>query len=69
LALILSGSIGNLVDRFIFGKVVVFLDFMIGNYHWYIFNVADTAVTIGMALFLYHSIIIQKEDSLKDSPV
>jgi len=69
LALILSGAIGNLVDRFIFGKVVDFLDFMIGNFHWYIFNVADTAVTIGMALFLYHSIIIQKEDSLNDSPV
>ena len=56
LALILSGAIGNLVDRIIYGKVVDFLDFMIGDFHWYIFNVADSAVTIGMTLFIYHSV-------------
>jgi signal peptidase II len=63
LALILSGAIGNLVDRIIYGKVVDFLDFMIGDFHWYIFNVADSAVTIGMTLFIYHSVILHKDDS------
>ena len=55
LALILSGAIGNLIDRFLYGKVVDFLDVMVGNFHWYIFNVADSAVTIGMVLFIIHS--------------
>ena len=67
LALILSGAIGNLVDRVINGSVVDFLDFMIGNFHWYIFNVADSAVTVGMALFIYHSIILEKKESIKNS--
>ena len=59
LALILAGAVGNLIDRLLFGKVVDFFDFMLGDYHWYIFNVADSAVTIGMILFLYFSFIIQ----------
>ena len=38
LALILSGAIGNLIDRLLYGKVVDFLDLMIGDFHWYIFS-------------------------------
>ena len=66
LALILSGAIGNLIDRLFYGKVVDFLDVMIGNFHWYIFNVADSAVTVGMVLFLIHSFLIEEpsEDKL-----
>lgn len=59
LSMILAGAVGNLLDRLIFGKVVDFFDFMIGDYHWYIFNVADSSVTVGMILFLYFSFIIQ----------
>ena len=59
LALILSGAIGNLIDRLLYGKVVDFLDLMIGNFHWYIFNIADSSVTIGMILFIIHSIYIE----------
>ncbi len=55
LAVILAGAMGNLVDRVLYGKVVDFLDFMIGSYHWYIFNIADSAVTVGIGLFLYYS--------------
>tara|TARA_B100001250_G_scaffold59152_1_gene46065 strand:+ start:1117 stop:1593 length:477 start_codon:yes stop_codon:yes gene_type:complete len=65
LALILSGAIGNLIDRLLYGKVVDFLDVMIGNFHWYIFNVADSSVTIGMVLFIIHSLIYERSD-LKD---
>ena len=66
LALILSGAIGNLIDRFLYGKVVDFLDVMVGNFHWYIFNVADSAVTVGMVLFIIHSFLIEEpsEDKL-----
>ena len=59
LALILSGAIGNLIDRVIYGKVVDFVDIMIGDFHWYIFNVADTSVTLGMCLFVLHSIYVE----------
>lgn len=55
LALILGGAIGNLLDRFLFGKVTDFLHFSIGRYQWPVFNVADSAVTVGMILFLYYS--------------
>jgi len=61
LALILSGAIGNLIDRLLYGKVVDFLDLMIGNFHWYIFNIADSSVTIGMILFIIHSIYIEQK--------
>ena len=61
LALILAGAIGNLIDRILFGTVVDFFDFMIGNYHWYIFNVADASVTIGMILYIYDSVLNQSE--------
>ena len=63
LALILSGAVGNLIDRIIHGTVVDFMDFMIGDFHWYIFNVADSAVTIGMILFIYHSLLLEKKTS------
>ena len=59
LALILAGAIGNLTDRIIYGKVVDFVDIMIGNFHWYIFNVADTSVTMGMFLFILHSLYVE----------
>ena len=61
LALILSGAIGNLIDRLLYGKVVDFLDLMIGNFHWYIFNVADSSVTIGMIFFIVHSVYIEQK--------
>jgi len=61
LALILSGAIGNLIDRLLYGKVVDFLDLMIGNFHWYIFNIADSSVTIGMILFIIHSVFIEQK--------
>ena len=67
LALILSGAIGNLIDRFLYGKVVDFLDLMIGDFHWYIFNVADSSVTIGMVLFIIHSIIYESSHLKNES--
>ena len=69
LALILSGAIGNLIDRLLYGKVVDFLDLMIGDYHWYIFNVADSSVTIGMVLFIMHSIIYESSHLKNESKV
>ena len=50
LHLILGGAIGNLLDRYRFGYVVDFLDVYIGRHHWPAFNVADSAICIGIAL-------------------
>ncbi len=69
LALILSGAVGNLIDRLLYGKVVDFLDLMIGDFHWYIFNVADSSVTIGMVLFIMHSIIYESSHLKNESKV
>ena len=55
LALILAGALGNIFDRALYGSVVDFLDFMIGDFRWYIFNIADSSVTSGMILFMYYS--------------
>ena len=51
LVLILSGAVGNFVDRIRLGYVVDFLDFFVGKHHWPAFNVADAAITAGAALF------------------
>ena len=69
LALILSGAIGNLIDRLLYGKVVDFLDLMIGDFHWYIFNVADSSVTLGMVRFIVHSIIFDSSHLKNESKV
>jgi len=60
-ALILAGAIGNLIDRIFLGEVVDFLDFMIGDFHWYVFNLADSCVTVGLGFVLYDSLILNRK--------
>ena len=52
LALLLSGAIGNLIDRVMRGYVVDFLDFHYSGMHWPTFNVADIAITVGVCLII-----------------
>jgi signal peptidase II len=54
LLLIFGGAVGNMIDRVRFGEVVDFLDFYIGGYHWPAFNVADSGITVGMTVLVYH---------------
>jgi signal peptidase II len=54
LSLIFGGAVGNLVDRVRFGIVVDFLDLYIGELHWPAFNVADSAITVGVLIFGFH---------------
>jgi signal peptidase II len=57
LALILGGAIGNLIDRLRYGVVVDFLDAHIYQYHWPIFNVADSAISVGVTLLLLEMLL------------
>lgn len=52
LALILGGALGNLFDRLRTGQVVDFLDFHLGAYHWPAFNLADSAIVVGVAVLM-----------------
>ena len=52
IGLISGGIIGNVVDRFRYGHVVDFLDFSIRGHHWPAFNVADSAICVGVGLYL-----------------
>jgi signal peptidase II len=63
LSLILGGAIGNVIDRLRFDAVVDFLDFHLAGYHWPAFNVADSAITVGVALMLLHQFRFGKESS------
>lgn len=61
LALILGGALGNVIDRLRFDAVVDFLDFHAAGQHWPAFNVADTAISAGVALMLLHQFRFGKE--------
>lgn len=52
LALVLGGAFGNVYNRITIGKVTDFIDVFVNNWHWPAFNVADSALTIGISLFI-----------------
>ena len=53
LSLILGGAVGNLIDRLRLGYVIDFIDVHLGSLHWPAFNIADSAITVGVVLFLW----------------
>ncbi|MBI1245637.1 MAG: signal peptidase II [Alphaproteobacteria bacterium] len=57
LGLVVGGAIGNVVDRLRFGAVFDFLDFHVAGWHWPAFNVADSGITIGVALLFWDAFI------------
>jgi signal peptidase II len=57
LALIFGGAVGNMIDRIRLGEVVDFLDVYAASYHWPTFNVADSAVSVGIAIFILHIVL------------
>lgn len=60
LALVIGGAAGNLYDRFTLGYVVDFLSFHYQSYYWPAFNVADSAICVGVGLLLFDSFKKQK---------
>ena len=63
-ALIFGGAIGNLIDRVRFGVVVDFLDFYIGKHHWPAFNIADSAIFVGVAIMLIDAFFLSSKRKL-----
>lgn len=54
-ASVIGGALGNLYDRIVYGEVVDFVDVYVGNWHWPAFNVADSAISIGIVLLVLRS--------------
>ena len=63
IAIILGGSLGNLFDRLYYFAVPDFIDFHLGNFHWFIFNIADIFITIGIIGLIFFELIKNKKIS------
>ena len=61
LSLIIAGALGNAIDRLRFDAVLDFLDFHVAGYHWPAFNVADSAISVGVALMLLQQFLQPKD--------
>jgi signal peptidase II len=64
LSLVLGGAIGNLIDRVAYGYVIDFLDVYYQDWHWPAFNIADTAICIGVGLMLLESLGVGRGSAL-----
>jgi signal peptidase II len=60
LALVVGGAVGNLLDRVLAGAVTDFIDVYLGSHHWPAFNVADSAISIGIALMAIDSLRLRR---------
>ena len=60
-AMVFGGSIGNLYDRIIFSAVPDFIDLHYNNFHWFIFNIADIFITIGILCLIYDEVFLEKK--------
>jgi signal peptidase II len=64
LLLIVGGGLGNLHDRFFFNAVPDFIDFHIGNFHWFIFNVSDIFITLGVISMIVLELFDNKNEKI-----
>lgn len=60
-SLIIGGSLGNIFDRLYYASVIDFIDFHIGNFHWFIFNVADIFITMGVLILITFEVFKKDE--------
>ena len=66
IAIVIAGSLGNLIDRIYYYAVPDFIDLHLGNYHWFIFNVADIFISIGIIGLIFVE-LIKKEKVSKNA--
>ena len=65
LIMIFGGALGNLYDRIFFRAVPDFIDFHISNFHWFIFNVADIFITVGVIFMILYELIVNNNNNNK----
>ena len=63
LGLILGGALGNAIDRFSYGWVADFYYFHVGSFRWYVFNLADVAIVVGVTLLLFESFVLPRRET------
>jgi lipoprotein signal peptidase len=68
LGAIAGGALGNVLDRLRYGAVVDFIDFHIGVWHWYVFNVADAVIVCGVAALVLENFLPRRAKPLQDVP-
>ena len=61
LILVLSGAVGNFIDRVLHGFVIDFIDIYSGSYHWPAFNLADSSITLGFILIMFNILFLNKK--------
>lgn len=61
LILVLSGAVGNFIDRILHGFVIDFIDIYLGSYHWPAFNLADSSITLGFILIMFNILFLNKK--------
>jgi signal peptidase II len=57
LGLVIGGALGNLIDRLVYARVADFFHFYVRGFDWYVFNIADCAIALGVAALLYDAIL------------
>ncbi len=65
LALVLGGAVGNLIDRIRFHEVVDFIDLYFRQYHWPAFNMADSAISVGVVILLLDALLAARRERLE----
>ncbi len=60
LTLVLGGALGNLLDRLMYGYVIDFIDVMFGSWHFWTFNIADSAISIGAVILVFDAFAARK---------
>jgi signal peptidase II len=68
LGAIIGGALGNGYDRFAYGAVADFCDFHINGWHWYVFNIADTAIVLGVVGLAYDGLFAERERGRQSDP-
>jgi lipoprotein signal peptidase len=61
IGMVIGGAVGNVVDRLARGAVTDFLDFHLGEWHWFVFNLADAAICVGVGLMVIDSLVGRRE--------
>ena len=67
--MIFGGALGNLYDRIFFKAVPDFIDFHIGNFHWFIFNVSDIFISLGVLFLIIFEILDNQKNKINEKNI